>query len=80
MRKTKIVVTIGPSSSDPNILDELIGLGIDCARLNFSHGTLAEHGEVIANIRRLSKKHGRPVAILQDLGGIKYGYRPNMAR
>ncbi len=71
MRKTKIVVTIGPSSNDPEILDQLIGLGIDCARLNFSHGTLAEHGEVIANIRRLSKKHGRPVAILQDLGGIK---------
>ena len=71
MRKTKIIVTIGPSSSDPNILDQLISRGIDCARLNFSHGTLAEHAEVIANIRRLSKKHGRPVAILQDLGGIK---------
>ncbi|MCH8989260.1 MAG: pyruvate kinase [Chloroflexi bacterium] len=71
MRKTKIMVTIGPSSSDPDILDRLIGEGIDCARLNFSHGTLDEHAEVIANIRRLSKKHGRPVAIFQDLGGIK---------
>ena len=71
MRKTKIMVTIGPSSSDPEILDRLIGQGIDCARLNFSHGTLDEHAEVIANIRRLSKKHGRPVAIFQDLGGIK---------
>ncbi|MCH7737972.1 MAG: pyruvate kinase [Chloroflexi bacterium] len=71
MRKTKIIVTIGPASSDPAMLDQLIGLGIDCARLNFSHGTLDEHAEVIANVRRLSKKHGRPVAILQDLGGIK---------
>ena len=71
MRKTKIMVTIGPSSNDPDILDQLIGQGIDCARLNFSHGTLAEHAEVIANIRRLSQKHRRPVAILQDLGGIK---------
>ncbi|MCH8298408.1 MAG: pyruvate kinase [Chloroflexi bacterium] len=71
MRKTKIMVTIGPSSSDPDILDRLIGQGIDCARLNFSHGTLDEHAEVIANIRRLSQKHGRPVAIFQDLGGIK---------
>ncbi len=71
MRKTKIIVTIGPSSSDPDILDQLIGQGIDCARLNFSHGTLDEHAEVITNIRRLSQKHGRPVAILQDLGGIK---------
>ena len=71
MRKTKIIVTIGPSSNDPDILDQLIAQGIDCARLNFSHGTLDEHAEVIANIRRLSQKHGRPVAILQDLGGIK---------
>ena len=71
MRKTKIMVTIGPSSSNPEILEELIAQGIDCARLNFSHGTLAEHAEVIANIRRLSEKHGRPIAILQDLGGIK---------
>ncbi|MCH9018355.1 MAG: pyruvate kinase, partial [Chloroflexi bacterium] len=71
MRKTKIIVTIGPASSHPDMLDQLIGLGIDCARLNFSHGTLDEHAEVIANIRRISKKHGRPVAILQDLGGIK---------
>ena len=71
MRKTKIMVTIGPSSREPDMLDQLIGHGIDCARLNFSHGTLDEHAEVISNIRELSKKHGRPVAILQDLGGIK---------
>jgi len=71
MRKTKIMVTIGPSCRDPKMLDQLISLGIDCARLNFSHGTLDEHAEVIDNIRRLSKKHNRPVAILQDLGGIK---------
>ena len=70
MRKTKIMVTIGPSSRDPEVLDQLIGLGIDCARLNFSHGTLDEHAEVIANIRRLSQKHGKPVAIFQDLDGI----------
>ena len=71
MRKTKIIVTIGPSTRDPEMLDELIKRGIDCARLNFSHGTLAEHAEVISNIRKISKKYNRPVAILQDLGGIK---------
>lgn len=71
MRKTKIIVTIGPSSSSPKMLEELIVRGIDCARLNFSHGTLDEHAKVISDIRRLSKKHGRPIAILQDLGGIK---------
>ena len=71
MRKTKIIVTIGPSSRDPEMLEKFITRGIDCARLNFSHGTLDEHAEVIKNIRDISKKHGRHVAILQDLGGIK---------
>ena len=71
MRKTKIIVTIGPSSRDPEMLEKLITKGIDCARLNFSHGTLEEHAEVIKNIRTISEKHDRHVAILQDLGGIK---------
>ena len=71
MRKTKIIATIGPSSRDEETLDRLIAGGMDCARLNFSHGTHDEHAEVISKIRRLSKRHGRPVAVLQDLGGIK---------
>ena len=71
MRKTKIIVTIGPSSRNPEILDQLLEAGMDCARLNFSHGTLAEHGEVIRTLRELSDRRERPVAILQDLGGIK---------
>ncbi len=71
MRKTKIMVTIGPASSRPEMLDQLIHRGIDCARLNFSHGTLDEHAKVISDIRRISQKHRRPEAILQDLGGIK---------
>jgi pyruvate kinase len=71
MRKTKIMVTIGPQSRDVKTLGELIEAGMDCARLNFSHGTHAEHAEVIRNLRKLSELHGRTVAILQDLGGIK---------
>ena len=71
MRKTKIIVTIGPSSRDPEILDQLLEAGMDCARLNFSHGTLEEHGEVIRTLRELSDRRERPVAILHDLGGIK---------
>ena len=71
MRKTKIIGTIGPSSRSPEKLEQLVIAGMDCARLNFSHGTLEEHAEVIASVRRLSEKHQRPVAILQDLGGIK---------
>ena len=71
MRKTKIIVTIGPTSREPEILEKLLDAGMDCARLNFSHGTLEEHGEVIRTLRDLSQKSGRRVAILQDLGGIK---------
>jgi len=71
MRKTKIIVTIGPASRDMEVLDQLLEAGMDCARLNFSHGTLEEHGEVVHRIRELSAKRGRPVAILQDLGGVK---------
>ena len=71
MRKTKIIATIGPASRDRDTLDQLISVGMDCARLNFSHGTLAEHQEVIRTVRQLSEEHRRQVTILQDLGGIK---------
>ncbi len=71
MRKTKIIVTIGPSSSDEETLSRLIADGMDCARLNFSHGTHESHATVIERIRRLSKELNRTVGILQDLGGIK---------
>ena len=70
-RKTKIVATIGPASRDPKTLDLLLKAGMDCARLNFSHGTLEEHGEVIRTLRQLTEEQQRPLAIMQDVGGIK---------
>lgn len=72
MRKTKIIATIGPASRSPEVLDRLVGAGMDVARLNFSHGTLEEHAEVIANVRAAAGRHNRPVAVLQDLGGNKF--------
>lgn len=69
--KTKIVCTIGPSSSDPAIIEEMIKEGMDVARLNFSHGDRRGHEAKITHVKRLSEKVGRPVAILQDLGGGK---------
>ena len=71
MPRTKIVATIGPASNSPARLEALIRAGMNVARLNFSHGTPAEHGEVIRLIRRLAEQSGRPVAILQDLAGFK---------
>jgi pyruvate kinase len=71
MRRTKIVCTIGPASRSRAMLDQLVGAGIDVARLNFSHGTQAEHGEVIHVIREGEADWGRPITILQDLQGPK---------
>jgi len=71
MRRAKIVCTIGPSSSERSIISQMITAGMDVARLNFSHGDYAEYESIIRIIREESQKIGKPVAILQDLQGIK---------
>jgi pyruvate kinase len=71
LRRTKIVCTIGPASSSPEMLDRLVGAGMDVARLNFSHGTHAEHALVIRALREGDPSWGRPITILQDLQGPK---------
>lgn len=70
-RSTKIVCTLGPATSSPQALDELIEAGMDVARLNFSHGTNEEKAETVACLREAAHRVGRPVAILQDLSGPK---------
>jgi pyruvate kinase len=71
MRRTKIVATIGPSSSSPEKIEQLIAAGMDVARLNFSHGTHEEHAQRIELLREQARKADRPIAILQDLQGPK---------
>ena len=71
MRKAKIVCTIGPSSRSGDVVKRLLKAGMNVARLNFSHGTHEEHRRVVETIREQSAKLNIPVAILQDLGGIK---------
>ncbi|GAP18152.1 pyruvate kinase [Levilinea saccharolytica] len=70
-RKAKIVATIGPTSQDEAVFRRLVESGLDIARLNFSHGTHAEHAERIQTIRKVSAELCKPVAILQDLQGPK---------
>jgi pyruvate kinase len=70
-RLTKIIATIGPACAAEGALDALIAAGTDVFRLNFSHGTHEEHGEVITRIRDAAARSGRHVAILQDLSGPK---------
>jgi pyruvate kinase len=70
-RRTKIVATIGPASSSPDVIRQLIIAGMDVARLNFSHGNYADHARTISLLRDLSEDLEKPVTILQDLQGPK---------
>ena len=69
--KTKIVCTIGPASSTEEVLERLLKTGMNVARLNFAHGTLESHREVIKRIRKVSSKLNLPCMILGDLPGPK---------
>ncbi len=71
MRRTKIVCTIGPATRSAERLAALLEAGMDVARLNFSHGVLEDHAQVIALLRDLAARRGQTVAILQDLQGPK---------
>ncbi len=71
LRRTKIVATIGPATTKPDVLRELIKAGATTLRLNFSHGTHEDHQRSIRLIRQTSFELSQPVAILQDLQGPK---------
>lgn len=70
-RKTKIVCTLGPASSDYDTLKAMAEAGMDVVRLNFSHGDHATHQNYIRTVRQVSAELKRPIAILQDLQGPK---------
>ncbi|MGH3889788.1 MAG: pyruvate kinase [Pseudonocardiaceae bacterium] len=70
-RRAKIVCTIGPATATPEKIRELVRAGMDVARLNFSHGTHAEHERVYTMVRQASDEYGRAVGILGDLQGPK---------
>ena len=69
--KTKIVATVGPASSDEQILEKLIMSGLNVVRMNFSHGDFDTHQKVFDRVKSLSKKNNKRVALLQDLSGPK---------
>lgn len=71
IRRTRIVCTIGPSSSSTHVLKAMVQAGMDVARLNFSHGDADTHREAAANVREAAEAAGRPVALLGDLQGPK---------
>ena len=70
-RATKIVATLGPASSDPDLLEQMIRAGVNVVRLNFSHGKAQDHIDRAALVRTAAQKAGREVAIMADLQGPK---------
>ncbi len=70
-RNAKIVATLGPASSQPEVIERLFLAGADVFRLNFSHGNAADHAQRVRILRDLEARHGRPIAILADLQGPK---------
>ncbi len=77
MRRThnaKIVATLGPASSHPDVVRSLFLAGVDVFRLNCSHGSAANHRERFAALRALERDSGRPVGILADLYSVYKRY------
>ena len=70
-RSTKIVATLGPASSSPAILEKMFSAGVDVVRLNFSHGTAADHIQRAETVREVCRKIDRTVGIMADLQGPK---------
>ena len=70
-RATKIVATLGPASSDPEVLERLLRAGVDVVRLNFSHGAAQDHIDRANLVREIAGRIGKPVALMADLQGPK---------
>jgi pyruvate kinase len=70
-RHTKIVATLGPASSTPEMMERLIAAGVDVVRLNFSHGTAQDHIDRATMVRAAAERAGKAVAIMADLQGPK---------
>jgi pyruvate kinase len=70
-RQAKVVATLGPASSDAEVIERLFDAGADVFRLNFSHGDAADHRRRVEHLRAIEQRTGRPIAILADLQGPK---------
>ena len=70
-KRTKIIATIGPASEKEDILEKMLSNGVDCVRLNLSHGDHQEHERKIKSIRKIDKKLKKHTAIIADIQGPK---------
>jgi len=69
--RTKVVATIGPASSSPDVIREMVQAGMNVARLNFSHGSYPDHARMVQVLRDMSEELDAPITLLQDLQGPK---------
>lgn len=72
MKKTKIIASIGPASSDPAIMEQMVNVGMNVARINFSHATMEERKTVVSSVKKVRKETGKPIAILYDTKGPEF--------
>lgn len=70
-RRTKVVATLGPASTDPAVIESLFRAGVDVFRLNFSHGSHEDHALRMKTLRALEAKYRRPIGVLADIQGPK---------
>jgi len=70
-RRTKIIATLGPATDKPGVLEKTLAAGVDVVRLNFSHGTAADHQRRVAEVRDIATRLGREIAVMADLQGPK---------
>src|SRR3712207_2797219 len=70
-RRAKIVATLGPATDPPGVLDRLVAAGLDCARLNCSHGTHDDLRARAREVRAAARRAGRPIGLLFDIQGPK---------
>ena len=71
IRATKIVATLGPASSSPETLERMLAAGTNVVRVNFSHGSAAEHTATVRLVREIAQRLGRDIGVLADLQGPK---------
>ncbi|MCF7876500.1 pyruvate kinase [Candidatus Bipolaricaulota bacterium] len=76
MSKTKIVATFGPASRSPSVIESMVEEGVNCARLNLSHGTRDGHSDLIASLKKVRSEKDLPLSIIADTKGSEVRIRP----
>ena len=72
IKKTKIICSIGPASTDPEVMSKMVEAGMNVARINFSHATIEERAAVVASVHKVREMTGKNVAILYDTKGPEF--------